>query len=55
MLKIAIGCDHAAFNEKEKLKYFLRGIGYEVLDVGTNSNESVDYPKYGRKEFIICP
>ena len=47
MIKIAIGCDHAAFEEKEKLKYFLRQNGYEVLDVGTNSKESVDYPKYG--------
>ena len=47
MIKVAIGCDHAAFEEKEKLKYFLRQSGYEVLDVGTNSKESVDYPKYG--------
>ena len=47
MIKIAIGCDHAAFEEKQKLKYFLRQKGYEVLDVGTNSNESVDYPKFG--------
>ena len=47
MIKIAIGCDHAAFEEKEKLKYFLRQSCYEVLDVGTNSKESVDYPKYG--------
>ena len=47
MIKIAIGCDHAAFEEKEKLKYFLRQSGYKVLDVGTNSKESVDYPKYG--------
>ena len=47
MIKIAIGCDQAAFEEKEKLKYFLRQNGYKVLDVGTNSKESVDYPKYG--------
>tara|TARA_Y100000590_G_C15705761_1_gene1008558 strand:+ start:1632 stop:2072 length:441 start_codon:yes stop_codon:yes gene_type:complete len=48
MIKIAIGCDHAAYQEKEKLKIFLRSKGYEVIDVGTNSIESVDYPKYGR-------
>ena len=42
MTKIAIGCDHAAFEVKEKLKFFLRGKGYEVLDVGTNSVDSVD-------------
>ena len=47
MIKIAIGCDHAAFEEKEKLKYFLRQKGCEVLDIGTNSSESVDYPKFG--------
>ena len=47
MIKIAIGCDHAAFEEKEKLKYFLRQKGYEILDVGTNSSDSVDYPKFG--------
>ena len=44
---IAIGCDHAAFEEKEKLKYFLRQKGYEILDIGANSNESVDYPQFG--------
>tara|TARA_B100000029_G_scaffold65858_1_gene58787 strand:+ start:117 stop:548 length:432 start_codon:yes stop_codon:yes gene_type:complete len=47
MIKIAIGCDHAAYNEKEKLKYFLRAKGYDLLDVGANSTESVDYPKFG--------
>ena len=47
MIKIAIGCDHAAFEEKEKLKYFLRKKSYEILDVGTNSTDSVDYPKFG--------
>ena len=48
-MKIAIGCDHGGFNLKEALKAHLVGRGFEVLDMGTNSEESVDYPVYGRK------
>ena len=47
--KIAIGCDHAAFNEKEKLKNFLISKEYELVDVGTYSSDSVDYPSFGHK------
>ena len=47
--KIAIGCDHAAFNEKEKLKKYLIKNGYELIDVGTNSSDSVDYPSFGHE------
>ena len=47
--KIAIGCDHAAFNEKEKLKTYLLKSGYELIDVGTNSSDSVDYPYFGHE------
>ena len=47
--KIAIGCDHAAFNEKEKLKTYLIKQGYELVDVGTNSSASVDYPSFGHE------
>ena len=47
--KIAIGCDHAAFNEKEKLKIFLISKGYELFDVGTYSSDSVDYPSFGHE------
>ena len=46
---IAIGCDHAAFNEKEKLKKYLIKNGYELVDVGTNSSDSVDYPSFGHE------
>ena len=49
MNKIAIGCDHAAFEEKENIKTYLVKKGYEVFDVGTNSNKSVDYPEFGHK------
>lgn len=48
-MKIAIGSDHAGFDEKEKLKKTLDGIGVEYTDMGTNSGESVDYPDYARK------
>ncbi len=47
--KIAICCDHAAFNEKEKLKKYLIKNGYELVDVGTNSSDSVDYPSFGHE------
>ena len=46
-MKIAIGCDHAAYDMKEAIKTKLIGEGYEVLDMGCDSTESVDYPKYG--------
>ena len=47
MIKIAIGCDHAAYKEKESIKAYLINSGYGVKDVGTNSSDSVDYPKFG--------
>ena len=46
-MKIAIGCDHAAFIEKQKLLNFLELLGHVVIDVGTYSSESVNYPQYG--------
>ena len=46
--KIAITSDHAGFQLKEKIKLNLEENGYGVLDLGTNSEESVDYPDYGK-------
>ena len=46
-MKIAIGSDHAGYSLKEALKRHLQGLGHELLDVGTSSEESVDYPDYG--------
>lgn len=44
---IAIACDHAGYSLKSKLKDQLEQGGYRVLDLGTNSEDSVDYPDYG--------
>lgn len=47
-MKIAIGCDHAGYELKETVKDKLTSEGYELIDLGTNSSESVDYPIYGK-------
>jgi ribose 5-phosphate isomerase B len=44
-----IGCDHAAYELKEKLKAFLLRNGHTVEDVGAYSTDSVDYPDYAKK------
>jgi ribose 5-phosphate isomerase B len=43
-MRIAIGSDHRGFAVKQKLIELLRQLGQEVVDVGTNSTESCDYP-----------
>lgn len=43
---IALGADHAGYGLKEALKAWLINHGYQVLDLGTHSTESVDYPDY---------
>jgi len=45
-MKIAIGADHAGFELKEKVANYLRGVNHDVLDLGTNSTDPVDYPDY---------
>ena len=47
-MKIAIASDHAGFDYKTMLTTWLRTAGYEVVDYGTDSSESVDYPDYIR-------
>ncbi len=47
-MKISIGCDHAGYNYKEEIKKYLKEKGHEVIDVGTNSLDSCDYPIFGR-------
>jgi ribose 5-phosphate isomerase B len=48
-MKIALASDHAGFAEKERLKPLLQELGLEVEDLGTASEESVDYPDYARR------
>jgi ribose 5-phosphate isomerase B len=48
-MKIALASDHAGYAEKERLKPLLLELGLEVHDLGTVSEESVDYPDYARK------
>ena len=45
---IAVASDHAGFDLKELLKRDLQQAGHDVLDLGTNSAESVDYPDFGK-------
>lgn len=45
-MTIAIGCDHAGFPYKDSVKRLLKKRGIEVLDFGTNSSASVDYPDF---------
>lgn len=47
--RIAIGADHAGFEEKEKIKKTLDELGIEYDDVGTASSDSVDYPDFARR------
>ena len=49
ILKIIIGSDHAGFFLKEDVEKFLAEVGLGILDVGTHSGESVDYPDFGAK------
>lgn len=46
--RVAVGADHAGFRYKEILADRLREQGHEVLDMGTDSEESVDYPDFAR-------
>ena len=48
-MKLAIASDHAAYNEKQEIVDYLNNQGLEVIDLGTNSPESVDYPIFGKK------
>jgi ribose 5-phosphate isomerase B len=48
-MRIALASDHAGYAEKERLKEVLSDLGVEFVDLGTVSEESVDYPDYARK------
>lgn len=48
-MKVAIGSDHAGYEAKTQVIPYLKELGFEVVDFGTNSNESCDYPEFGYK------
>lgn len=45
-MKVALASDHAGFSVKESLKPLLESMGFEVIDLGPGSTDSVDYPDY---------
>ena len=45
-MRIVLGADHAGFELKQNLIAYVRELGHEVLDAGTNSTAPVDYPDY---------
>lgn len=45
-MKIAVASDHAGFALKQQVAEHLRGLDHEIVDLGTNSEESVDYPPF---------
>lgn len=49
MTRIVIGNDHAAVDMKNEIKSMLENEGYEVINVGTDTNDSVDYPEFGQQ------
>lgn len=48
-MKIAIGSDHGGYELKEGLKQYLANKGFDMVDVGTYSTQSCDYPEFGVK------
>lgn len=48
-MKVAVGCDHAGFPLKDAVIESVRALGHEVLDVGTFSNDAVDFPDFTKK------
>ena len=48
-MKIALGSDHAGFRLKEEVAEMLKEMGHEPLNLGTFSDESVDYPDFAVK------
>ncbi len=48
-MKIVIANDHAAGDLKKEVKEYIESLGHEVINIGTDSNESCHYPEYGAK------
>lgn len=54
-MKVALGADHGGYELKEAIKIHLKEKGYETVDFGTDSTESVDYAVFGEKvgEYVV--
>lgn len=48
-MKVAIAADHGGFELKDSMVEYIKSLGNEVMDLGTNSADSVDYPDYAKK------
>lgn len=48
-MKIAIGNDHAAVEMKQEIQKYLEELGHEVINYGTDTHDSCDYPTYGER------
>jgi ribose 5-phosphate isomerase B len=48
-MNISIGCDHAGYDYKEQIKFFLMQKGFGIKDMGCFSSQSVDYPDFAHK------
>ena len=53
-MKISIASDHGGFLLKEELKDYLTSLGHEIVDCGTNSLESCDYPDFAQQSFDLA-
>jgi RpiB/LacA/LacB family sugar-phosphate isomerase len=52
-MRIAIGADHAGFDLKQIIGAYLRHLGHEVIDKGTDSDAPVDYPDFAEAVSIV--
>lgn len=48
-MRIAIACDHGGYVQKDAIIEHVKSLGHEVYDLGTDSEESVDYPDFADK------
>ena len=52
-MRIVLGSDHAGFEMKQQLFDYVRGLGHEILDVGTNSPSPSDYPDFAEAMAVV--
>ncbi|ADD68682.1 sugar-phosphate isomerase, RpiB/LacA/LacB family [Denitrovibrio acetiphilus DSM 12809] len=52
MKKVALAADHGGVQLKDEIIEYLKSKQFDILDLGTNSGESVDYPEYGAKAAV---